>query len=443
LLALLNYLARFGRVAGFPWADDSLMTSQKRLLLIAFHFPPIQGSSGVTRTLSFAKYLRQFDWEVTVLTVKPLAYPDVRIENLNSIPPHVHVERAFALDTQRHLSIRGRYPLMLAVPDRWQSWQPHAVMRAAAIVKEWRPTVVMSTYPIATAHRIGYSISRKFQLPWVADFRDPMALDNYPPEPRLHRAFEKIERSVFTHASRVVVTTEGTARLYRARFPHFPASAMSVIPNGFDQEMFPKDILPPAATPRAADKPLQLLHSGLMYPEERNPQAFFQAVSELRQEGVLSAQAVQFNFRASGYEEVYQSQIQTLGIGDLVHLLPAIPYHRALAEMAASDAFLLFQARDCNDQIPAKLYEYLYSGRPILGLTDPIGETARTMIALGSDRIAPLDDKARIKELLPQFIEQVRAQQAPTPSRRQIMPFSREQLTHSLAKLLDGLVTRT
>jgi hypothetical protein len=62
------------------------------------------------------------------------------------------------------------------------------------------------------------------------------------------------------------------------------------------------------------------------------------------------------------------------------------------------------------------------------------------MLALSSDRIAPLDDKARIKELLPLFIEQVRAQRAPIPSRRQIMPFSREELTRSLAQVLDGLI---
>jgi glycosyltransferase involved in cell wall biosynthesis len=419
------------------------MTSQKRLLLIAFHFPPIQGSTGVTRTLSFAKYLRQFDWEVTVLTVKPLAYPDMRLENLASIPPYVHVDRAFALDTQRHLSIFGRYPLALAVPDRWQSWQPHAMRRAAAIVKEWQPSVVMSTYPIATAHRIGYRVSRMFKLPWVADFRDPMAQENYPPEPVVHKAYQKIEHAVFTYASRVIVTTEGTGRLYRARFPHFPASSLTVIPNGFDQEMFPKDIEPPALAVKPADRPLQLLHSGLLYPEERNPRAFFEAVSELRAAGVLSPRQVQFNFRASGYEEVYHSQIQALGIANLVQLLPAIPYHQALAEMAASDAFLLLQASNCNDQIPAKLYEYLYSGRPILGLTDPVGETARTMLALGSDRIAPLDDKNRIKQLLPQFLEQVRLQQVPTPSRRQIMPFSRQELTRSLATLLDGLLGRS
>jgi len=45
---------------------------RKRLLLIAFHFPPLQGSTGVHRSLAFARYLGQHGWEVTVLTVTPV-----------------------------------------------------------------------------------------------------------------------------------------------------------------------------------------------------------------------------------------------------------------------------------------------------------------------------------------------------------------------------------
>ena len=46
----------------------------RRLLAIAYHFPPIQGSSGVHRTLAFARYLRDSGWSTTVLTVAPTAY---------------------------------------------------------------------------------------------------------------------------------------------------------------------------------------------------------------------------------------------------------------------------------------------------------------------------------------------------------------------------------
>ena len=47
---------------------------RKRVLLIAYHFPPCQGSTGVTRSLAFAKYLQEWGWNVTVLTVSANAY---------------------------------------------------------------------------------------------------------------------------------------------------------------------------------------------------------------------------------------------------------------------------------------------------------------------------------------------------------------------------------
>jgi len=43
----------------------------------------------------------------------------------------------------------------------------------------------------------------------------------------------------------------------------------------------------------------------------------------------------------------------------------------ATAVRMAADALLVMQASNCNAQIPAKIYEYLRAGKPILALTDP------------------------------------------------------------------------
>ena len=40
---------------------------------------------------------------------------------------------------------------------------------------------------------------------------------------------------------------------------------------------------------------------------------------------------------------------------------------------------LLLQASNCNDQVPAKAYEYLRCHRPVLALTDPAGDTAELL----------------------------------------------------------------
>src|SRR5688572_7689589 len=98
----------------------------KRLLMIAFYFPPMVGSSGIQRTLRFARYLPQFGWEPLILTAHPRAYERISDDQLEQQSGLV-VRRAFAVDARRHLSIKGRYPGFLGRPDRWASWWLGAV----------------------------------------------------------------------------------------------------------------------------------------------------------------------------------------------------------------------------------------------------------------------------------------------------------------------------
>lgn len=414
--------------------DRDRSSNGRRLLFIAFHFPPIQGSTGVTRTLAFARYLRDCGWEVAVLTANPRAYPEIRIENLATIPEYVRVERAFALDTRRHLSIAGRFPLALATPDRWQSWIVGGFVRARSLVRSWRPSVIMSTYPIASAHHLGHWVHQWSGLPWVADFRDPMVQEGYPPEQMLHRAYQRIEKKVFGGAARIIVTTEGTAELYRNRFPQYPHDSVVVIPNGFDEALFPNSSDPPQIKPLG--RPV-LLHSGVMYPSERDPTALFHALAEIRDEGRLAPHDLEIRLRATGYDQIYAPQTRSLKIDDFVRLEPAIPYKDALREMSTVDACMVLQASNCNFQVPAKVYEYLYSGAPIIGFTDPAGDTAKLLSSFGIADIAPLHDKAAIKRTLLSFLSRLQTRRIATPDRNLVMSYSRRELTKQLGRVLD------
>ena len=155
----------------------------KRVLMVAYHFPPMSVSSGIQRTLRFAQYLPEFNWEPVVLTAHPRVYSGVSPASLAEVPPRLQVRRAFALDAARHLSLRGAYPQWLAVPDRWSSWWLGAVPAGLALARQWKFDVIWSTYPIATAHLIAYTLHRLTGIPWVADFRDPMAQPGYPANP--------------------------------------------------------------------------------------------------------------------------------------------------------------------------------------------------------------------------------------------------------------------
>ena len=158
----------------------------KRILMIAYHYPPVQISSGIQRTLKFSTYLGPLGWQSSVLSVATRAYSHTSDNQVCEIPADVRVQRAFALDTSRHLAVKGRYPLLLALPDNWSTWWLGGVTSGLAMIRRARPDVIWSTYPIATAHLSGLTLHRLTGIPWVADCRDSMTEENYP-TPTLRR----------------------------------------------------------------------------------------------------------------------------------------------------------------------------------------------------------------------------------------------------------------
>jgi len=262
----------------------------------------------------------------------------------------------------------------------------------------------------------------------------------YPSDPMVRRSYRCIERQTFRHAARILVTTPGTAALYRDRYPAY-ADKVQIIPNGFDPELFPehKDS-PTRVIPKSDAEPLTLLHSGILYPSERNPIPFLRALATLLSSGNPRFTALRVVFRGSGYERQFSEVVATLGLQDIVSFPPPLPYDEAISEMLQADALLLFQAANCNSQIPAKAYEYLYTGRPVIGITDPDGDTGQLLQYVGVPSIAKLEDEHHIRDVLTNAVDGLRNGTIAIPARKRVMQFSRQVAAGELATLLDVLV---
>lgn len=410
--------------------------------MVAFHYPPFSGGSGIDRTLKFSRYLPQYGWQPIVLTIDPRAYTR---RQEREIPKGVVTARAFALDTARHLSFRGAYPQWMAVPDRWMTWWPAAVGLGASLIRRHRPDVIWSTYPIATAHLIGLALHRWSGIPWVADYRDPMVQKDpntgaeYPPEPLVRKACAWIENRTAKLCSRVVFTTPGTREMYATRFPGTPDNRWAVIPNGYDEEDFiaAEREVREVRNGELPRKPVVLIHSGVIYPSERDPIAFFQALAELRRAGQITPANIKVILRATGHDDYYRGPLRNLGIEDIVSLEPPVTHRQALVEMLQAHGLLIFQAANCNQQIPAKAYECLRSRRPIFAMTDPIGDTAGLLRAEGIESIVPLDSKTAIADGLKKFLAKL--SNGHDPIRPAVNGYSREDRTREFASLLDSV----
>ncbi|WP_332875986.1 glycosyltransferase [Massilia sp. S19_KUP03_FR1] len=414
----------------------------KRALMVAFHFPPQRGSSGIQRTLKFAQYLPLSGWQPLILTAHPRAHADTT-SGPDGVPDSLVVRRAFALDTARHLAVRGRYTRLLALPDRWVSWCLGAVPAGLAMIRRYRPQVLWSTYPIASAHLIGLALHRLTGLPWVADLRDPMLDAVYPADPLSRRVAGWIEAKTIRAAARVVCTTPGAVRHYRQLFQDVPPERFCLIENGYDDEDFDAAEADACKLVKQAGAALTMLHSGIVYPLERDPKPLFAALAGLLRDGSLTPARFQLVLRAPVHTAFLQGLIEQYGIATLVTIAPPLPYRAALAEMLGADALLLLQAANCNDQVPAKLYEYLRANKPLLALTDPQGDTWAAVRAAGIDTLAPLDDAEKIGAALMTFIALAEAGSAPLAPDAVRRSHARSARTVQLAALLDAVVAET
>lgn len=408
-----------------------------RVLLIAFHYPPMHGSSGLQRTYRFAHYLREFGWQPAVLTIDRRAYPatSTSCADLDGI----EVCPAVGLDAARQLSLFGRYPGFIARPDRWVSWWVGGVFSGLRLIRRFRPDVLWSTYPIATAHLIGHTLARRSGLPWVADFRDPMAHDGYPEDAATWQSFLRVEQKVFSTATAATFTTAGAEAFYRQRYPA-TGTQFHLIENGYDEDAFVAAERKLPAGSSARSERIVLLHSGIVYPQWRNPQLLFRAIRQLADAGHPAVQRLCVRFRAAAHDAFIAQLASEENVTDFIELLPDVDYIEALTEMMSVDGLLLLQNAECNAQVPAKFYEYLRAGKPILALTDRRGDTAGLLGGHRGHRIADLTSVADIKAALAAWLAEppdAAGRREPSPA---VVACSRRARTGQLADVLNSVL---
>jgi glycosyltransferase involved in cell wall biosynthesis len=405
-----------------------------KVLIVAYHFPPLAASSGYLRSLKFCRYLPEFGWQPSVLTVSPRAYEQTNPSQLAEIPSSVTVRRAFALNTQRHLSIRGRYLRLMALPDQWVTWCLGAIPAGLNLIRQQKCDAILSTFPIPSAILVGWLLHRLTGKPWIVDLRDSMTEPDYPRDPLTWKACRWLEKKAMCNASHVLFTARSAVRMYLERYPELLSTERcSLILNGYDEEDF-RDLVP---TSRVPDRPLRLVHMGLLYPIERDPLPFFRALGALQRQGAVNASRLCIELRASGYD--YGAALRAEGLENLVHLLPPLPYRQALQDSANADGLLLFQAACCDHQIPAKVFEYLRLAKPILALTSHSGDTAALLKQTGGATIVDSANAAAISQALPEFLSAIRSGSHSQPDPLAVQNFSRRGQAQALANLLNEM----
>ncbi len=232
----------------------------KRVLFLAYHFPPI-GGAGVQRSVKFVRYLPEHGYEAVVVTgpgLEASRWTPADTSLASEVPAGTVVRRIEGAPPETAGRIRGRANRWLGRQDDFFRWWEEGA--EAAVQGETADLVYASMSPFESGF-VAARVAARLGVPWVADLRDPWALDEMQVYPsRFHRRRELHRmRKLLASASAVVMNTEEAARLVRA-FPEVTAPVVA-IPNGFD----PSDFAGPA--PQRTDDAFRIVHAGYLHTE--------------------------------------------------------------------------------------------------------------------------------------------------------------------------------
>ncbi|MDR6454220.1 glycosyltransferase [Variovorax paradoxus] len=353
-----------------------------KYLVITATFAP-RGTSAAVRLVHMVKYLSELGHEVQVLTYDDSTLTLFSAEDAalsRKVPASVVVTRIPGGPLRRHFfkgsrnggsgatAAKNRYkrnPLIsLLVPDPHVDSVPGFIRAGDALIKQYRPDVVVTHgYPFSM-HWVGTALKRRFpQVLWMADYGDPWVSTPVSELPR--PAWRKwldlhLEKRWLRRADLVTVTTAPTKALYESQFS-FLKGKVDVIAMGYDPDDFLE--IPPLTRPQTLEGKLLLVHTGRIYPQARDPEPFVRAMEKLALEAPNLFDAVRVVLVGEGDDHVKQLIRGSVAEQAFV-FIPWVPVAESIAWMKAADWVLLFGNKG-GVQIPGKVYQYIGSGRPI------------------------------------------------------------------------------
>ena len=409
------------------------------------------------------KYLEEHGWKPIVLTVDPdyASYPGLDHTMLEEIPNTTDVYRTQSWDPySMYATVASKKKddivsvgfvsdkkksgwkdymarwirANVFIPDARRGWVPFALKQARILIQSQPIDALITTGPPQSTHLIGKSLKKHFNLPWIADMRDPWTkvyyANQFPTTFIAKHINQKMEQSVLDQADRIVTVTPSM----QAAFQQQTQTPCINIFNGFDPADFPQS----APTP-PTDSFLLAFVGNLM--ADQNPSVLWTSIQQARAENSMEKLKLLF---VGNVDRVVLNSIEEAGLMDLVTLNAYVPHNEAVQFMNSSSALLLPINKGPAGKgiLTGKLFEYLAARRPILGIGPTDGDAAHVLTLTGSGHMLDFDDKPGIMNtLLSYYHHWSQGTPAITINDAAIQQFNRKEQAKQMAALLDTLIS--
>jgi len=345
----------------------------KKVLMIAYYFPPIAGAAAV-RTSKFAKYLPRFGWNPRILTVRNIDRFAVKLDHDNARDKlsEAKIFRSYSVPLGWIYKV-GRLGICykwFSAPDPFIGWLPFAVSLGKKIAAKEEIDMIYASCPPATGLLIGAWLKGVTKKPLIVEYQDLWIGNPFTSYPtRIHYNLEKrAEEWALKDCDAIVTTNRSQKKELLNLYPFLEEANIHIITNGFDPEDF-SDV-----KPYKYDR-FTMVHAGTIYgPRVDHFRIFLKALHRL----LVCTKIPDFQIvlvGSSPYERNLTEFIHELDLTAKVVRLGRRSHGETIQFILGADVLLLIPGSP--SVVPIKLSEYLAAGKFIFNISDPSGETAR------------------------------------------------------------------
>lgn len=434
----------------------SPLPRKRNVLVLAYYFPPM-GLSGVQRTLKFVKYLPQFGWKPIVVTAGQAPYyahDDSLLEEIRPLVDSGDIEihrtissgaptaflakkqgKQLKLPRDSYQRFRTRLIQTFLQPDSRILWKKPALKLIHQIYRTHRIDAILVTAPPFTSFLVARELRAKYGTPYLMDYRDAWVANpvlNFYATP-FHKAYaRKLEDDCLRSSDAVTVVNRRMKEVLIKDYEFLTHEDITIVPHGFDREDLEKAA--PFVGSLRDDSKFRVTYSGAFY-VGRSPKTMLEAARAAIEQTPEMAKHLELMF-VGVLQKDYHNMIRKYGLSDNVVEKGYVEHRESVGLLLASDVLWMTMSDDIS--APGKLYEYVGTGKPILGLV-PKGSLAERMLQDygASTVVAPNDVKQLTFKLTDLYCKWKSGTLNAQPDADFIKSFDRRELTREMARQLS------
>ena len=437
----------------------------KRVLIISYYWPPT-GGSGVQRWVKFAKYLPEEGWQPVIYTpenpeqlAKDTSLEAEVPEETEVIKTHIiepyelykkvlrksgHSKEAVEVNpvNAQHKSLLQKAAMWvrgnLFRPDPRCLWIRPSVRVLKKYLAEHPVDLIVSTGPPQSMHLIGLRLARETGLPWIADFRDPWTRIFYFKHLQMTKAterwHEKMEKKVLDEASAVVAVSP----LVQQEFQAMTDTPVELITNGFDECDFEGSECTEAYG--GPEKNFTITHTGL-FAADGNPTVLWDVLSEKCAKDEQFRKLLKIKLIGKNDEQIIKA-LEDRGLKDMLEDMGYQPHSAAVQEQRTASVLILPLRKEPEYKavLPGKLFEYLASFRPVLGIGQTDGAMAMILNETKTGKVIDWEDKEGISEYIEKCWK-MHLEGRLTTEGADLSHFTRRSITRRMVQLFERLAS--